>query len=197
MRLLRKIFREILIWFDAVLIHMPGVIGLKLRYFFYRGRFASCGPKVTFSEGCRIKNFSNIRIGGYVSFGPGAEIYAEQSPEGIEIGDHVCFNSNVMINADKGRGIKIGADVLVGPNVVFRPADHRFARRDVLIREQGDKAGRILVEEDVWIGANAVILKDVTIKKGAVVAAGAVVVRDVEEYDIVGGVPARPIGKRG
>jgi galactoside O-acetyltransferase len=197
MEILKRIGQEFVYWWDAVLIGIPGVIGVKVRNFFYRFRFAECGSKVCFSPGCYIRNFRKIRIGQNVSIGSNAQIYADQSVEGIEIGDHASFNSNVMINADKSLGIKIGASVLVGPNVVFRASDHRFDRRDSPIRTQGDKAGRIVVEEDVWIGANAVILKNVTIRKGAVVAAGAVVVDDVLEYQIVGGVPAKPIGKRG
>ena len=56
--------------------------------------------------------------------------------------------------------------------------------------------GEIIVEDDVWIGANTVILKNVFIGKGAIVAAGAVVTSNIEEYSIVAGVPARKIGQR-
>ncbi len=197
MKVLKRIGAEIISWFDAIFCNLPGVLGIKIRYFFYRNRFLSCGPKVFFSQGSSIHNFRKIRIGGYSSFGPYVQIFADQSSEGIEIGEHFSCNSNVMINADKSLGIKIGAYCLIGPNVVFRASDHVFSNRDMFIQNQGDKAGRIVVEDDVWIGANAVILKDVTIKKGAVVAAGAVVVDDVLEYQIVGGVPAKPIGQRG
>lgn len=197
MKVIKRIGAEIVSWFDAIFGNLPGVIGIKVRYFIYRNRFLSCGPRVSFLQGCSIHNFRKIRIAGYASFGPNTQIFADQSTQGIEIGEHVSCNSNVMINADKSLGIKIGAYCLIGPNVVFRAADHVFANREMFIQKQGDKAGRIVVEDDVWIGANAVILKNVTIKKGAIVAAGAVVVNDVLEYQIVGGVPAKPIGQRG
>lgn len=197
MKILERIADECISWFDAVFGNLPGVIGVKIRYFLYCSRFAGCGRKVSFSQNCRIRDFHKIRIGNSASFGPSTQILADRSSGGIEIGDHVSCNSNVMINADKSLGIKIGAYCLIGPNAVLRAADHAFADRKILIQKQGDKPGRIVLEDDVWVGANAVILKNVTIKKGAVVAAGAVVVDDVHEYQIVGGVPARPIGQRG
>jgi acetyltransferase-like isoleucine patch superfamily enzyme len=64
------------------------------------------------------------------------------------------------------------------------------------IREQGHSGGKIVIEDDVWIRANAVITPDVIIGKGAVVAAGAVVTSDVPPYQIVGGVPAKTIANR-
>jgi len=195
--LLKKIGKEFISWFDMLLIWMPGILGVKVRHFFYRMRFRKCGPNINFAPGCRIKSFKNISLGRAVNFGPYVQMYAEECPAGIEIGDNSGFNSNVMINADKSQGIKIADYVLVGPNVIFRAADHVFESRDIPIRDQGHESGRIVVERDVWIGANAIILKDVTIKQGAVIGAGSVVTKDVGEYEVVAGVPARPIGKRG
>ena len=63
--------------------------------------------------------------------------------------------------------------------------------------EQGHVPGTVRIGEDVWIGANCVITPDVSIGRGAVVGAGAVVTRDVEPLAVVGGVPARVIGRRG
>ncbi|MBW2642327.1 MAG: acyltransferase [Deltaproteobacteria bacterium] len=101
-----------------------------------------------------------------------------------------------MINADV-RGIIIIEDkVLVGPNVVVRASGHRYEKRRVPIREQGHHKGIIMIKTGAWIGANAVILPDVTIGKGAIVAAGAVVTKDVNDFEIVGGLPARKIGSR-
>lgn len=196
MKILKNILKEIVSWLDTILIAMPGLTGVKLRYLFYRWRFASCGEKVCFLAGSHIHNFRNIRIGNDVSIGFNAQIYSDETQEGITIGNRVGLNSNVMINADYSQGIKIGNNVLIGPNVVFRAADHVFSQRDIPIRDQGHLAGSIIVEDDVWIGANAVILKNVRIKKGAIVAAGAVVIKNIGEYEIVGGVPAKVIGKR-
>ena len=83
--------------------------------------------------------------------------------------------------------------VLVGPNAVMRASGHRYEKSDVPIRSQGHSKGKIIIKAGAWIGANAVILPDVTIGKGAVVAAGAVVTKDVPPYSLVAGVPARVI----
>ena len=86
--------------------------------------------------------------------------------------------------------------VLVGPNVVMRASGHRYEKKGVPIREQGHHKGIIMMKTGAWIGANAVILPDVTIGKGAIVAAGAVVTKNVGDFEIVGGLPARKIGSR-
>ena len=91
----------------------------------------------------------------------------------------------------------IGDDVLVAPNVVMRTSDQVTADKDKPIRQQGHISEQIMVENDVWIGANVTIVGGVRIGQGAVVGAGAVVTRDVEPYTIVGGVPARFIKRRG
>jgi galactoside O-acetyltransferase len=112
----------------------------------------------------------------------------------IVIGDNMSMNTNVQIGASSGQ-ITIGSNVLIGPNVVLRAADHGIAM-GAPIRFQPHVGGVIVVEDDVWIGANAVILRDVTLGQGCVVAAGAVVTKNVEPYAVVGGVPARKISSR-
>lgn len=114
----------------------------------------------------------------------------------ITIGDGFAANANVMINA-RGRGeIIIGNNVLIGPNVVLRSNNHIISNLEIPISSQGMTEGTIVIEDDVWIGSNSVILPDVLIGKGAIVAAGAVVTKSIPPYTIVGGVPARLIGRR-
>lgn len=100
-----------------------------------------------------------------------------------------------MVIGSSGGRIHIGDNVLIGQNVVLRAADHGLSRA-TLISEQPHVGGVIEMEDDVWIGANAVILRNVRLGKGSVVAAGAVVVKDAEPYSIVGGVPAKKISER-
>lgn len=87
--------------------------------------------------------------------------------------------------------IIIEDDVMIGPNTVFRSANHEFRNSEMLIRLQGHTKGKIRVGSDVWIGAKCVILTNVNIGKGAVIGVGAVVTKDVADFEIVAGVPEK------
>ena len=90
--------------------------------------------------------------------------------------------------------MRIGDDVMMGPNVSIYTRNHAFERTDVPMNTQGVSDEKIVViENDVWIGANSIILPGVTVSKGAIIGAGAVVTKDVPEYAIVGGNPAKVI----
>jgi len=91
----------------------------------------------------------------------------------------------------------IGNNVMVAAFTAMFAANHRFDRTDIPIRDQGMATkGGIRIEDDVWIGSHSVILDGVNIGKGSVIAAGAIVDKNVAPYAIVGGVPARQIGNR-
>jgi acetyltransferase-like isoleucine patch superfamily enzyme len=92
--------------------------------------------------------------------------------------------------------IDIGSDVLIADAVTIRDTDHVFTRIDVPINSQGIDVRPVVIEDDVWIGHGATILKGVRIGRGAIIAAGAVVTSDVASFSIAGGVPARLIGRR-
>ena len=96
-----------------------------------------------------------------------------------------------------GGAIRIGEWCLIGPNVVMRTASHRYDNPNKFIRQQGHVVGDIHIEDDVWIGANALILGGVHIGKGAVIGAGAVVTKDVPSLAIVVGIPAKVVKFRG
>jgi serine acetyltransferase len=113
----------------------------------------------------------------------------------LVIGDHVFVGAGCEFNFK--RGITIGAHCLIASGCYFIDHDHQSARRDVPMGMQsGGPEAPIILESDVWIGANAVLLKGVTIGKGAIVAAGAVVRDSIPAYEIWGGVPAKKIGER-
>jgi galactoside O-acetyltransferase len=157
-----------------------------------RQSIAACGERFAPGYPIEIWGGENISIGDDFKSLPGAKLCGNEGK--ITIGHNFSANYNVMIGASGGE-ICIGNNVLVGPNVVFRAADHGLSGH-ALISEQPHVGGVIVVEDDVWIGANAVILRDVRLGKGAVVAAGAVVTSDVEPYIVVGGVPAKKISER-
>jgi len=151
-----------------------------------------CGDNFCPSFPLTIEGAENITIGkNFRSLGYDC-LFATDGK--IEIGDNVFLNTNVHISASLGK-IQIGNDVLIAPNVAILAVGHGLVH-ETLISKQPNVFGTIVIEDDVWIGSNAVILKDVRLGKGCVVAAGAVVTKDTEPYSIVGGVPARKIGKR-
>lgn len=93
-------------------------------------------------------------------------------------------------------GITIGDNVMLGPFVVLTTTSHVHDEHDRPMAVQGLSESPIEIGDDVWIGANAVVTSGVRIGRGAVVGAGAVVTRDVPEYGVVGGVPARVLRSR-
>jgi len=107
----------------------------------------------------------------------------------IEIGDNVVINRRVYLD---GRiGIKIKNNVSISPEVYILSMEHD--PNDPMFATRG---GVVTIDDNVWIGSRAMILPGIHIGEGAVVAAAAVVTKDVEPYKIVAGVPARPIGDR-
>ena len=84
----------------------------------------------------------------------------------------------------------------IAPNVVIIGANHAFADPNKTLKSQGSTSKGIVIEDDVWIATNSSILDGVTIGKGSVVAAGAVVNKDVPPYSVVGGVPAKILKSR-
>ena len=136
--------------------------------------FKECGKNISFSP---LDNFtfSTIQLGNDVFIGAGANFSSITS-------------------------IKIGNKVMFGPNVTIMGGDHNTTQIGEFMYDVKEKLLEndlpVTIQDDVWIGACAIILKGVTIKKGAVVAAGAVVTKDVPEFSIVAGVPAKVIKQR-
>lgn len=94
-------------------------------------------------------------------------------------------------------GINISKNVMVGPHCVLAAGNHEFRNLELpMIKAGSFSNGPIVIEEDVWIGANCTITDNVRIGKGAIVGANSLVNKDVQPYSIVGGVPARHISSR-
>jgi acetyltransferase-like isoleucine patch superfamily enzyme len=112
--------------------------------------------------------------------------------ERISIGDNCLINHNNVLQAGKKVGrIIIGNYVHTGANVMMFAFNHGFTSLEIPTIEQDYFDGDIIIEDDVWIGAGSVILPGVRIGKGSIVAAGSVVNKDMPEYSICGGVPAK------
>lgn len=110
----------------------------------------------------------------------------------IEIGNNVEINENVRIR----QNVKIGNDVLIAPNVQLISINHEFSDISTPIRNQSEIKGKIEIEDDVWIGTNVIVLPNVKIGRGSIVGAGSIVTKDVPEFAIVAGNPAKIIKYR-
>jgi len=113
----------------------------------------------------------------------------------IHIGKNCSLNPYCIIyGGDKG--VKIGNNVMIAAQTMIVAANHSFDRTDIPMKQQGNNSKGVVVEDNVWIGIGCKILDGVTIRTGAIIAAGAVVTKNVEPNTIVGGVPAKLIRKR-
>ncbi len=112
-----------------------------------------------------------------------------------DCGKNIAIGDNVFINADchfqDQGGIRIGNNVLIGPKVVIATLNHNEnpTKRGNMIPK------RVIIGDDVWIGAGVMILPGVTIGKGAIIGAGSVVTKDIAEYSVAVGNPAKIIRK--
>ncbi len=140
------------------------------------------GTKIIISEGVFIDSFVKIKcIGGIGD---------------IVIGKNSFINSGTVIYS--GNGISIGEDVLIAANCTFAPVNHAYKQRNVKISKQrfAVSKGGIVVEDDVWIGANTVLLDGAILKKGCVVGAHSLVRGTLEKYSINFGVPTKKVAMR-
>lgn len=160
----------------------------------------SCGSGLTIDDDCRINALckNGVNIGDNFSLGRGSTIECtgviRELGEGLEIGDNVGISPGAFISV---RGsVRIGSDTIFGPNVSLFAENHIFSDKETPIYLQGATRKGIEIGADCWLGANVTVLDGVKIGNGCVIAAGAVVNSDVAPYTIVGGIPAKEIGKR-
>jgi acetyltransferase-like isoleucine patch superfamily enzyme len=146
--------------------------------YIYRDQFASCGSGVHFYPTKSYFYYKTITIGNNVYIGPGAMFLASDSF--IKIGDNVLFGPNVSIIGGNH------AIHIIGKLLIDYKISDKLPSDDL----------PVIIEEDVWIGAGAYLLTGVTIHRGSIVAAGAIVTKNVPPYSIVGGIPAKQIKKR-
>ena len=103
----------------------------------------------------------------------------------------IADNSGVRVDCELRGAVTIGKNVMMGPECVFFSRNHAFDRVDIPMCQQGFQEEKcIVVGDDVWIGRRAMIMPGIHIGTGAIVAAGAVVSKDVPDYAVVAGNPA-------
>lgn len=133
----------------------------------------------------------SAKIGKRVVFYPGVWIF---SGFHLSIGDDVDFAKDVLVTTSGG--VDIGDRVLIGYRTQILSANHQVPFNRGRIFSAGHVKKAVRIENDVWIGANCIILPGVCIGEGAVIAAGSVVTRDVRPFCFVAGVPAKVIKDR-
>lgn len=139
---------------------------------------------------------SKIIIGANVVIDSFVKIKPAGGTGDVVIGDGTTINSGNVLYT--GNGIRIGKGVAIAANCTFAPTNHEFKSRDTPIVKQGFKPskGGIIIEDDVWIGANCVFLDGSIIRKGAVIGACSVVRGELEAYGIYVGNPIHKTGER-
>lgn len=197
----------------ALLGWVPTPIGMALRGVFYRLILRMDGWAA-------IENKVRLRYADHIRLGHGVYLdqntYLHACPDGIDLGEGTIVMHGAILHVYNFRdlphaGIWIGKNSLVGEYTVIRgqggvhigdrvytspfsqviAVNHVFDDPEKPFVEQGITAEGITIEDDVWIGASAIITDGVRIGKGAVIAAGSVVTKDVQPHTVVGGVPAK------
>lgn len=166
-------------------------------FYEYVGRHLPAAAFPVVGSWCRWLRYINVRAlalecGRFVNCEHGASV---EWRGGVRIG----IKSGIGIHASIQSPITIGAYVNMGPEViVYRRHGHGFSRTDIPMQRQDDLASSELrICDDVWIGRRAIILQNCRrVGKGAIIGAGAVVTKDVPDYAIVAGNPARVVRLR-
>jgi len=147
----------------------------KLKNVFFGSNFCCMGKR-------------KLKLGDNIRFGNGVRIQAE----GISIGSGSFIGHNNYLYGK----IIIGENFMSGPNVSIMAGNHGFAKTNIPMKEQETTSKGIQISDDVWIGTNAVLLDGINVGKGVIIGAGSVVTRDLDEYGIYAGNPAKLIKKR-
>jgi acetyltransferase-like isoleucine patch superfamily enzyme len=192
--------------------NFPGGLGFILRGRFYRSLLRQMGKGVILGRSVSLRCPHRIHLGERVGIDDGCLIDARGSGEaGVVIGEEVIIGRHCSIQAKYGP-IRIGRGTNIGPFCVMSAiseivlgkhlaiAAHCYIgggfyhadRIDIPMLEQGIYSkGPVIIEDDVWLGAGTVVLDNVRIGKGCIVGAGSVVTRDLPEFTVSVGVPAR------
>lgn len=186
---------EVKVWLVYLLFLAPGKIGIKMRAKYISSRARSLGKDLVVEPGAQFMGLENMSLGSGCLVRKNCS-FAAHSGGKIDIADNVGFNMNTAVLAADGGHISIGRDTIVAQNVVIRAADHNHSDPHVPIRFQGHVGGMISIGQGSWIGANVVITRNVRIGEYCIIGAGSVVTKDVPDYSIAAGVPARLIRDR-
>jgi acetyltransferase-like isoleucine patch superfamily enzyme len=174
------------------------LIGRRVRLMFPRHVQAGDGLFIGDDSYVSAYAINGTRFGNNVRIREGAWIQStarlDQPGKGLTVGDGVYIGPRCVLGA--GGGITIGNRVTFGAGVHLLAENHEFRDPHRLIQDQGVTRAGITIGDDVWIGNNVMVLDGVRVGNGAVIGAGAVVTKDVPDFSIAVGNPARIVGSR-
>ena len=150
-------------------------------------------PRVLFFSELKvyILRLVGAKVGKRTTIYPSVWIFPGK---GLECGNDVDFALGVIVTTNGG--VTIGNRVLLGYRTQILSANHRIPEGKGRIFGAGHDQAPVSIGDDVWLGANSIVLPGVNIGEGAIVAAGSVVTKDVAAFTIVGGIPAKIIKNR-
>jgi acetyltransferase-like isoleucine patch superfamily enzyme len=194
---------------------MPSPLGARLRQGIYQVCFARLGRYSNIRSGVQFIGTSKISVGRGFSCHPGVRLRASSPKSYIQIGDHVSLDLGVDVKAHGHGGINLGTRVYIGPYTCLSGSklvigentliashcgiysnNHVFDDPNRPIRNQGNTYKGVSIGDDCWLGTGVKVVDGVTIGRGSVIGAGAVVTKDLPPYSIAVGVPAKVIGQR-
>lgn len=164
----RQELRDLTLWYAC---QVPGGIGDRVRTKVLGRRLGKLGASTRIGYGFRVT-----------------------SPEHVHIGNRCDFNEGVFITG--GGGVTIGDYVGLGPGVKIWSVNHRYEDPDTPWILQGHEKLPVVIEEDVWLGANCFVMPGTTIGRGSILSAGTVLMKSVPAFAIVAGNPGRIVGWR-
>lgn len=139
---------------------------------------------------------TRIVIGAHASIDSFVKVKPAGGNGDLVVGDRTVINSGCVLYT--GNGVLIGNDVAIAANCTFAPVNHAYQDKSRRINQQGflPSRGGIVIEDDVWIGANVVILDGAILRTGCVIGAGSLVRDEIPAYSIQAGNPLRHLGWR-
>lgn len=191
----RALFKEPFLY---LLRNYPGGVGIKMREIYYRKKFKAMGKCVIIDEGVRIDGPGNISIADFVWIDKNVRLFAEWGS--ITIGRRIHIAENVLISG--GGHVTIGdyAAIARGASIYSHSeaidGGKRLSGPMIPEYQKGFKSAPIKIGKDALIGVNALILPGVTIGEGAIVGANSMVNKDVGDWEIVFGTPAKVVAMR-
>lgn len=193
--------------------NVSGLFGITLRIFFLKILLLSKGKRMIFLDNISLRGVRKINIGNDVRVDHNVLIDSYLESAGVFILDNVEIHRNTSICTGQGTnskiiidrntkigpnvclygngGLAIGKNVLIAGNTIITASSHNFNEINIPISEQGFSAKGIVIQDNVWIGANCVILDGVKIGEGSIIGSCSLVNKDIPPFAIAFGQPAK------